>query len=141
MGTGTRSTGAERRMGTLIAVVDDDASVQRSLGRLLTSYGFQVETFGSAEEFLQSGRLSKTACLVLDVRLPGMNGLDLESGLRAVEPAVPIIFITAHGGDAIRDRALRGGVVDVLSKPVDQDALLSAIRSALGPHHAEPNLG
>jgi FixJ family two-component response regulator len=126
---------------TLIAVVDDDASVQRSLGRLIAAFGFDVETFGSAEEFLQSGRLPETACLILDVRLPGMNGLDLESDLRHLEPRVPIVFITAYGGDAVRDRALQGGVVDVLSKPVDQGALLHAIRRAVGSEGPSPDAG
>lgn len=119
-------------MAPLIAIIDDDQSVQRSLKRLIASFGLRVEGFGSAEEFVQSRHLHDTVCLVLDVRLPGMSGVELQNRLAGDGPRIPIVFITAHGDEATREQALEGGALDFLFKPVDQNALLTAIRSALG---------
>jgi len=116
----------------LIAIIDDDTSVRRSLKRLIASFGLSVKGFGSAEEFLQSGHLHDAKCLVLDVRLPGMSGVECQQRLAGEGPRIPIVFITAHGDEATREQALEDGAVDFLFKPVDQNALLNAIRSALG---------
>lgn len=119
-------------MAPLIAIIDDDQSVRRSLKRLIASFGLRVEAFGSAEEFVQSGHLHDTVCLVLDVRLPGMSGVEFQHRLGGDGPRIPIVFITAHGDEATREQALEDGALDFLFKPVDQNALLNAIRSALG---------
>jgi FixJ family two-component response regulator len=116
----------------LIAIIDDDQSVRRSLKRLIASFGLRVEGFGSAEEFVQSGHLHDTVCLVLDVRLPGMSGVEFQNRLAGDGPRIPIVFITAHDDEATREQALEDGALDFLFKPVDQNALLNAIRSALG---------
>jgi len=115
----------------LISVVDDDDSVRESLSGLIRSVGFGVMVFASAEEFLNSNHLSDTDCLILDVRMPGINGLELQRRLAASHMAIPVIFITAHGDEEARVRALNGGAVDYLLKPFSEEALLSAIDAAL----------
>jgi FixJ family two-component response regulator len=115
----------------LISVVDDDDSVRESLGGLIRSVGFAVKVFASAEEFLNSDHLRNTDCLILDVRMPGMNGLDLQRQLAASYCKIPVIFITAHGDEEVRSRALNGGAVDYLLKPFSEEALLNAIDAAL----------
>jgi FixJ family two-component response regulator len=115
----------------LISVVDDDDSVRESLGGLIRSVGFSVKVFASAEEFLNSDHLRNTDCLILDVRMPGMNGLELQRQLAASYCKIPIIFITAHGDEEVRSRALNGGAVDYLLKPFSEEALLNAIDAAL----------
>ncbi len=115
-----------------IAVVDDDESVREALRGLLRSAGFGAETYGSAEEFLRSGGLEETECLILDVRMPGMGGLELQRKLSAADCRVPIIFITAHDDEDARARALKAGAIDVLHKPFSEEALLSGIHTALG---------
>ena len=115
----------------LISVVDDDDSVRESLGGLIRSVGFAVKVFASAEEFLNSDHLRNTDCLILDVRMPGMNGLELQRQLAASYCKIPIIFITAHGDEEVRARALNGGAVDYLLKPFSEEALLNAIDAAL----------
>jgi len=118
----------------LISVVDDDVSVREALQSLLRSVGFAVRVFASAEEFLKSDYLRDTGCLILDVRMPGMSGIELHRHLVAGHSEVPVIFITAHGSDReTRSRAIRDGAVDYLSKPFSEDALLNAVRTALGP--------
>jgi len=117
----------------LISVVDDDNSVRESVECLLRSVRFGVVAFASAEEFLSSDRVSETDCLIADVRMPGMNGLELQSRLVASHPEMPVIFITAHGDEELRSRALRGGAVDFLLKPFSEEALLTAVQAALGP--------
>ena len=117
--------------GTAIAIVDDDRLVRKSLGRLIEAAGLRVKAFASAEEFLRSGDLQKTACLVLDVRLSGMNGLELQRQLAAAQHRVPIIFMTAHSDEETRARALQAGAIGFLYKPFREDALLEAIRTAL----------
>ena len=115
----------------LISVVDDDDSVRESLRRLIRSVGFAVQVFPSAEEFLNSDQLQNTSCLLLDVRLPGMNGLELQQKLSANRCEIPIIFITAHGDDAARVRALKDGALEYLFKPFSEEALLNAINLSL----------
>ena len=115
----------------LISVVDDDDSVRESFGGLIRSVGFAVKVFASAEEFLNSDHLRNTDCLILDVRMPGMNGLELQRQLAATDRKIPVIFITAHGDEDVRSRALNGGAVDYLLKPFSEEALLNAIDAAL----------
>jgi len=116
---------------SLISVVDDDASVRESLRCLIRSVGFAVEVFASAEEFLKSDHLHKTRCLILDVRMPGMNGLELQRRLTASHREISVVFITAHGDGAARSQALKDGAVDYLFKPFREEALLHAINAAL----------
>jgi FixJ family two-component response regulator len=115
----------------VLSVVDDDASVRKATGRLIKSFGFTVEIFGSGEEFLLSGSLRVTSCLVLDLQMPGMSGLQLQSRLVAAGYRIPIIFITAYPDERTRAQALEAGAVDFLTKPFGEEALLSGIRSAL----------
>ncbi len=116
---------------SLISIVDDDDSVRESLSGLIRSVGFGVLVFASAEEFLNSNHLSDTDCLILDVRMPGMNGLELQRRLAASHRSIPVIFITAHGDEEARVRALNGGAVEYLLKPFSEEALLKAIDTAL----------
>ncbi len=116
---------------SLISVVDDDTSVRESLQCLIRSVGFAVEAFASAEEFLKSDHLHNTRCLILDVRMPGMNGIELQRRLVASHCDIPVIFITAHGDEAARSQALKDGAVDYLLKPFTAEALLNAIHTAL----------
>ena len=116
---------------TIISIVDDDASVRDAIKSLLKSIGFRVEVFASAEDLLHAGHLHHTACLILDMRMPGMSGLELHRHLAAAQWRIPIIFITAHDEEEVRARALKAGVVDCLHKPFSEAALLEAIRSAL----------
>jgi FixJ family two-component response regulator len=116
----------------LISVVDDDDSVRKSLSGLIRSAGFGVMVFASAEEFLTSDHLPDTDCLILDVRMPGMNGLDLHRRLATRHCRIPVVFITAHGDEEARQRALNGSAVDYLLKPFSEEALLNAIDAALG---------
>jgi FixJ family two-component response regulator len=115
----------------LISIVDDDESVREALCGLLRSAGFAVNAFTSAEELLASDQLGSADCLLLDVRMPGMNGIDLHRQLVADQCEVPVIFITAHGDEGVRAQALRGGAEAVLFKPFSDDALLNAIHAAL----------
>jgi FixJ family two-component response regulator len=116
----------------LISVVDDDHSVRESLARLIRSVGFAVQVFGSAEEFLGAGDGREADCLILDIRMPGMNGLELQRELSASDPDLPVIFITAHGSDQeVRARAFGAGAVDYLLKPLKEDEVLKAIDAAL----------
>jgi FixJ family two-component response regulator len=116
---------------TLICVVDDDFLVRESTKRFLRSFKFNVEALASAEEFLNSGYLAETACLILDVRLPGISGLELQRQLAASNSDVPIIFITAHEDEDQRRQALEAGAVAFLYKPFYDEALLNAISTAL----------
>ncbi len=118
---------------SLIGVVDDDESVRDALDSLVRSAGYYCAVFPSAEAFLNSGSLDATDCMVLDVRMPGLSGLDLQRKIRAMNYGTPIIFVTGHADDEARARALRDGARAVLSKPFSEDALLGAIRSALQP--------
>ena len=115
----------------LIAIVDDDSSVRESTQLLLRSAGYRAEVFASAREFLDSARHSETVCLILDVRMPGMDGLELQRRLNEAERQIPIIFITAQATESEEQRARKGGAVDFLRKPVNDEKLLSAIQTAL----------
>jgi FixJ family two-component response regulator len=115
----------------LIAIVDDDDSLRNSLDNLLRSVGFRVQGFASAEAFLQSPHAPETACLLLDMRLPGMNGLALQRQLGAAHWGMPIIFVTAYADDDVHVRALAAGAVAFLSKPCREEDLLAAIETAL----------
>lgn len=114
-----------------VAIVDDDKWVLKSLERLLKSGGFRVKTFISAEDFLQSEKDSRTVCLILDIGLPGMSGLDLQRHLAAENSQVPIIFVSAHDETDMRTQAMSRGAVAFLSKPVNDQALLEAVDSAV----------
>ncbi len=118
--------------GRMVSIVDDDASLRRSLRNLLMSAGLPAETFESAEVFLESGSLDNTGCLVLDLRMPGMGGLGLLKRLADSGTRIPVIILTAHADDDMRQRMLQMGATAFLEKPVRGPALLQAIRSALG---------
>src|SRR5438876_6056630 len=115
----------------VVSIVDDDASVRRSTRRLLRSSGFRAEAFASAEEFLNSGWAGETACVILDLRMPGINGLELQRRLTQNGNSVPVIFLSAHASEEDERSALRAGAVQFLRKPISKEALLSAIRDAL----------
>ena len=116
----------------LICVVDDDASVADSTRYLIHSFGFQAKAFASAHEFLGSRYVEEVACLILDIRMPEMDGLELQHRLAEINKRVPIVFVTAHANDNEVKRALEGGAVAVLRKPVSEGLLLNAIQAALG---------
>jgi FixJ family two-component response regulator len=115
----------------VVYVIDDDPSLRRALARLVEAAGFEVETFPSAEAFLGQPIPDRPACLVLDVRLPGDSGLDLQAALGSARRLLPIIFLTGHGTVSAGIRAMKGGAVDFLEKPVDENELLGGIREAL----------
>jgi len=115
----------------VVSVVDDDESLRRSLRNLLRSVGFGVETFASAEEFLRSAHRGSTGCLVLDLRMSGMSGLDLLRQLAVEDSHIPAVILTAHGDVETRRRSLQAGAVAFLDKPFRSDALLDAVRAAL----------
>jgi FixJ family two-component response regulator len=115
----------------LISIVDDDDSLRNSLDDLVQSIGFRTQGFASAEAFLSSSQARDTACLILDVRMPGMNGLDLQRRIVAARWRIPIIFITSHADNDARARALEAGAVAFLYKPFREEELLNAIDAAL----------
>ena len=115
----------------LISIVDDDDSLRNSLNNLLRSLGYRTEGYASAEDFLNSNHLDATDCLILDVRMPGMSGLNLQRHLVENNSRVPIVFITSHSDDDARTRALEAGAVAFLYKPCREEKLLEAIDSAL----------
>ena len=115
----------------LIAIVDDDDALRTSLDDLIRSVGFRTQGFSSAEAFLSSNQVHDTACLILDVRMPGMSGLELQHQMVAANWRIPIVFVTAHADDDARARALAAGAVDFLYKPFYEEALLTAIDAAL----------
>jgi FixJ family two-component response regulator len=116
----------------LISVVDDDESVRESLPALLKEFGFDAQTFSSAEEFLASEALAGTNCLVLDVAMPGMTGPDLQRELKLREQSIPIVFITAKRDATTRPNVIAAGAVDCLFKPFEAMDLLTALNTALG---------
>jgi len=115
----------------LVSIVDDDVSVRRSTRRLLRSCGLRAEVFSSAQDFLQSGLAAETACLLLDVRMPGMDGLELQRRLSETHQLIPIIFLSARASEEEEHRALRAGAANFLRKPVSKEALLRAISAEL----------
>jgi FixJ family two-component response regulator len=120
----------------IISIVDDDESVRKAIKRLIKAVGLCAEDFASAEDFLLSGRAQNSACLILDVKLPGMNGLELQSRLAASRCLVPVIFISAHGDGQTSARALKAGAVDFLHKPFSEEALFNALNASLVIHNS-----
>jgi len=118
----------------LIAIVDDDISVQSALQDLIESEGLSTVCFGSAEEFLASGAQYKAGCLIADIRMPGMSGIELQAKLKADRCRIPIIFITAHGDAKMRIQAMRDGAVEFLTKPFDNAVLLETVHAAVEGH-------
>jgi FixJ family two-component response regulator len=114
-----------------IAIVDDDTSVQTALQDLIESEGLSSLCFGSAEQFLSSGAQHKAACLIADIRMPGISGLELQAKLKAEQCPIPIIFITAHGDAKMRIQAMRDGAVEFLTKPFDNAVLLETVHAAI----------
>jgi FixJ family two-component response regulator len=115
----------------LVTIVDDDELFRRSIERLVRSAGFRVETFGSAEDFLERGDLDRTACAILDMKLPGMNGLDLQQRLITSPRPIPIVFVSAHDEAMMQANALRAGAVAFLKKPFDNSTLLDALSRSI----------
>jgi FixJ family two-component response regulator len=115
----------------MVAIVDDDDSFRAALERLLRSAGFPVRSFASAEDFLKSGEQLEIGCLIADIRMPGMSGLDLQAKLNADHCSIPTIFMSGHGDEKMRLQAMRGGAVKFLAKPFDDAILLESIRTAL----------
>ncbi|MEG9436009.1 response regulator [Edaphobacter sp. HDX4] len=122
---------ASQTKAKLVAIVDDDESVRIALQGLMKAVGLTAKAFSSAEEFLVSGQQRQTACLITDIRMPGMSGLDLQAKLNAENCRIPTIFITAHGDSKMRLQALRSGAVEFLAKPFNDDDLLESVRAAL----------
>jgi FixJ family two-component response regulator len=117
--------------GPVVFVVDDDASVRKSLARLLRAEGYEPETFGSAEEFLQNAPHKGSGCIILDVRMPGKSGMQLQEDLGSASSSLPIIFITGHGSLPMGVHAMKKGAIDFLSKPFDEGQLLDTVRTAI----------
>jgi FixJ family two-component response regulator len=118
-------------VGKMVAIIEDDESYRGAIQRLLKSAGFSVQSFGCAEDFLTSGLQRETGCLIADIRMPGMSGLELQSKLNSDRCLIPTIFITAHGDEKMRLQAMRAGAVKFLMKPFDGSILLEAVRVAL----------
>jgi FixJ family two-component response regulator len=122
---------AIRGKAKMVAIVDDDDLMRTALRGLLKSAGLLAQAFASADEFLRSGHQHDTACLITDIRMPGMSGLELQAQLNADHCRIPTIFITAHGDAKMRMQAMRAGAVEFLAKPFDDEALLESVRAAL----------
>jgi CheY-like chemotaxis protein len=122
---------ARGQTSKLIAIIDDDESMQDSLQDLIESSGLVARCFGSAEEFLESDLHTRAACLIVDIRMPKMSGLELQARLKQEERDIPIIFITAYGDARMRIQAMREGAVEFLAKPFDHQLLLKTVRAAL----------
>jgi FixJ family two-component response regulator len=118
-------------LGPTVFVIDDDASVRKSLSRLLRSAGFHAETFGSAEEFLKRDHYDGIGCIVLDVRMPGLSGMDLQENLSKADYSMPIVFVTGHGDIPTSVQAMKNGAIDFLTKPFDDEKLLKAVKDAI----------
>ena len=118
-----------------ISVIDDDASVRAATNNLLSSHGYLVDTFASAEEFLQSARLNESSCVIADVQMSAMSGLDLLTHMRTQGYAAPFIFITAFPEESVRARAMKAGAICFLAKPFAGPALISCLEAALKRHH------
>lgn len=118
----------------MISIVDDDKSVRESASSLVRSLGYATATFASGEEFLKSGCLSDTECLITDVRMPGMSGVDLQGQLIAKGSRTPIIFVTADPDESTRERALSAGALGFLRKPISEESLIACLERAKGTH-------
>jgi FixJ family two-component response regulator len=121
---------------TVISIVDDNASVRGAVKRLIQSADLTAEEFSSAEEFLLSGRSQNSACLIVDLQLTGMSGLELQNKLQALNPRLPVIFMSASADEMSRARALRSGAIEFLEKPINEQALFAAIDSSLNLFHS-----
>jgi FixJ family two-component response regulator len=121
------------RNSSFVAIVDDDDLMRSALQGLLKEAGFTARAFASAEEFLGAEDHRHAGCLIADIRMPGMSGLDLQARLNAEQIRIPTIFITAHGDARMRMQALRAGAVEFLAKPFDDEVLLDGVRAALEP--------
>jgi len=115
----------------VVSIVDDDDLMRSALQGLLKAVGLPARAFASAEEFLESGQQHETACLIADIRMSGMSGLELQARLNAEQIRIPTIFITAHGDERMRMQALRAGAVEFMAKPFDDEVLLESVRVAL----------
>jgi FixJ family two-component response regulator len=122
---------AIQRKAKMVAIVDDDELMRSALQGMLKSVGLPSKAFSSAEDFLKSGHQHEISCLIADIRMPGMSGLELQAQLNAEHCRIPTIFITAHGDTKMRMQALRGGAVEFLAKPFDDEVLLESVRAAL----------
>jgi FixJ family two-component response regulator len=131
LGDAVRSSPMSTVTPPIVFIVDDDVSVRESLELLIQNEGWQAETFASAQEFLDHPRTALPSCLILDVSLPGLNGLDLQQRVAAERTDMPIIFITGHGDIPMTVRAMKAGAIEFLTKPFQDEALLNAIRQAL----------
>ena len=120
---------------SVISVIDDDASVRTATNNLLSSHGYAIQTFVSADEFLQSARLKGSSCVIADVQMPGMSGLDLLTHMRTQGYAAPFIFITAFPEESVRARALKAGAICFLAKPFAGPRLIKCLEAALNQHH------
>ncbi|OLB60851.1 MAG: two-component system response regulator [Acidobacteria bacterium 13_2_20CM_2_66_4] len=120
-----------QRKTKVVSIVDDDDLIRSALEGLLKAVGLPARAFASAEEFLESGQQHDTACLIADIRMSGMSGLELQARLNAERLRIPTIFITAHGDERMRMQALRAGAVEFLAKPFDDEVLLKSVRAAL----------
>ena len=120
-----------------VYVVEDDASVRKSVARLLRIAAYQVETFSSADEFLETCRMAEHGCIVLDLRMPGLSGEGLQDRLRTMKGALPVIIITGHGDAQTRSRMMKKGAVAFLDKPFDDQEFLDAIEAALARNRSE----
>jgi FixJ family two-component response regulator len=138
-GAGPRPTelAVQKTEPRLVVIVDDDESVREATKGLMRSMGLAAEAFPSGEDFLRSSHLGRTACLVADVNMPGMSGLDLHHRVAALPKRIPTILITAYPNDTIRERALSAGILCYLIKPFSEDELLDCIRSAIGHEGGE----
>lgn len=114
-----------------IAIVDDDEAVREATGRLIRSLGYSASTFASADQFLKSGQIGSTSCLITDLHMPGLSGVDLQDWLLARGHHIPIVFITAHPEENVKAHAMKAGAVGFLSKPVNHDHLLGCLEKAL----------
>ena len=123
----------------MIAIVDDDESVRAALEGLMRAVGLPARAFRSAEEFLESGAQHGTRCLIADIRMPGMSGLDLQATLNAANCRIPTIFITAYGDDITRMKAMKAGALQFVLKPFDDEALVASARSAMGLSPGNPS--
>jgi FixJ family two-component response regulator len=122
---------ATQNKSNVVAIIDDDDSLRSALEGLMKAVCLPARAFASAEEFLKSGQQYDTACLIADIRMPGMSGLDLQARLNSQKCRIPTIFITAHGDAEMRMQALRAGAVEFLAKPFNDDVLLEHVRAAL----------
>jgi FixJ family two-component response regulator len=118
----------------VIAIVDDDESFREALERFLGTFAFRVRTFASGEELLQSRELSSVACLMLDVAMPGISGLEVQQQLRARGLRIPTVFVTAHADDEVAQQVMAAGAIAILRKPVDQQTLLRLVHGVMGSH-------